>query len=166
MNLSCISGDHRVNEQITLTVLQTIWSREHNKIAAELKKINPHWDDETLYQVSRTPVNWKACFKKAYCCFKQNANQVVQILHTTSVTKWIHFFNLWPFTSLIICIKFAKNLPKFAKYQNKTIPKISKRLIILPKWQNFATSGHTATTYMTLPIRTSINVARVKPHVR
>ena len=47
-------GENRVNEQLVLTCIHTLMAREHNRIAAELALINPHWDDEILYQVMIT----------------------------------------------------------------------------------------------------------------
>lgn len=44
-------GEIRVNEQLVLSCVHTLMAREHNRIAEELSHINPHWDDETLYQV-------------------------------------------------------------------------------------------------------------------
>ena len=42
-------GDLRVNEQPTLGVMHLLWVREHNRLARQLKRINPHWNDERLY---------------------------------------------------------------------------------------------------------------------
>jgi hypothetical protein len=48
-----LAGDNRVNEQTVLAVAHLLCVREHNRIAKELAKINPHWNDETLYHETR-----------------------------------------------------------------------------------------------------------------
>ena len=48
-----LCGEVRCNEQFSLTVMHTIWVREHNLCAQNLARINPFWDDERLYQECR-----------------------------------------------------------------------------------------------------------------
>jgi hypothetical protein len=47
------SGDSRVNSHPYLLALYTVWVKEHNRIAGKLALINPHWNDETLFQETR-----------------------------------------------------------------------------------------------------------------
>lgn len=47
------TGEIRVNEQLVLTCMHTLMAREHNRLALGLAQINPHWDDETLFQEAR-----------------------------------------------------------------------------------------------------------------
>ena len=48
-----VLGDSRVNQLIGLTAMQTIWHREHNRVAYELARVNPRWDDDRLFQEAR-----------------------------------------------------------------------------------------------------------------
>ncbi|CAL1569504.1 unnamed protein product [Knipowitschia caucasica] len=48
-----IAGEVQVDENIALTSLHTLFSGDHNRVARALKRINPQWDSEMLYQESR-----------------------------------------------------------------------------------------------------------------
>lgn len=71
-----LAGDIRSNEQLGLLAMHTIWFREHNRIATELRHINPHWDGDMLYHEARKIVgaevrNGLFCRKLRKCDLKQ-----------------------------------------------------------------------------------------------
>lgn len=51
------SGDTRANENVQLTSMHLIWARQHNYVADELRKINPQWNDERLFQEAKRIVS-------------------------------------------------------------------------------------------------------------
>ena len=53
-HVSCFqAGDHRANEQLGLLSMHTIWMRQHNRVAGELLRYNPHWDGDLVYHEAR-----------------------------------------------------------------------------------------------------------------
>lgn len=51
--LLCVLGDDRANVYAGLIAIETVWMREHNRIASQLATLNPAWNDEKLFQETR-----------------------------------------------------------------------------------------------------------------
>ena len=51
-----ISGDVRVNENIALTSMHTIWMREHNHWVDKIKGENPDWSEQQYFDAAKTMV--------------------------------------------------------------------------------------------------------------
>lgn len=51
--LVILIGDSRANEMLELACMHTLFVREHNRLARGLKRLNPHWNGEKLYQEAR-----------------------------------------------------------------------------------------------------------------
>lgn len=48
-----VGGDGRVNENIALTPIHTIWHREHDFQVDKLKALNPRWTNEQLFEAAK-----------------------------------------------------------------------------------------------------------------
>ncbi|KFP76593.1 Myeloperoxidase, partial [Apaloderma vittatum] len=48
-----LAGDSRASEMLELACMHTLFVREHNRLARELKTLNPHWNGEKIYQEAR-----------------------------------------------------------------------------------------------------------------
>uniref|UniRef100_A0A8C9K6H6 Myeloperoxidase n=1 Tax=Panthera tigris altaica TaxID=74533 RepID=A0A8C9K6H6_PANTA len=48
-----LAGDPRSSEMPELASMHTLFLREHNRLATQLKRLNPGWDGERLYQEAR-----------------------------------------------------------------------------------------------------------------
>jgi peroxidase len=53
-NIGCfLAGDIRANEQVALLAMHTVWLREHNRVALQLRAVNPLWESDTIFHEAR-----------------------------------------------------------------------------------------------------------------
>jgi hypothetical protein len=99
------AGDVRANENIELTAMQTLFVREHNRIADLLAKQHPGWTDEQLYQEARrlviaelqiiTYTEWLPALLgsnalPAYTGYKPNVNPSIANEFSTALFRFAH----------------------------------------------------------------------------
>ena len=51
-----VAGDERVNDNVVLTAMQTLFMREHNRLVDDFASQHPDWNEEELYQHARRTV--------------------------------------------------------------------------------------------------------------
>ncbi|GMH33879.1 hypothetical protein BSKO_01713 [Bryopsis sp. KO-2023] len=61
------AGDVRANVHPPMLAFQTLFVREHNRMAKKLSEENPSWNDETLYREAR---KWTVAFLQAICWYE------------------------------------------------------------------------------------------------
>lgn len=99
-----VAGDHRPNEHPVLASFHTIFLREHNLLATDLKAVYPDWDDEKLYQTARKiniaqfqKIVYEEFFPimtgreiRQYKGFRPNALPAVSVLFSTAAYRIGH----------------------------------------------------------------------------
>src|SRR5207244_3416241 len=99
------AGDVRANENIELTAVQTLFVREHNRIAGQLQAAHPSWSDEQLYQEARrlviaelqviTYTEWLPALLgpgalPAYTGYNANVNPSISNEFSTAMFRFAH----------------------------------------------------------------------------
>lgn len=104
-NTFFLAGDHRANEHPVLTSLHTLFVREHNSLAKELKKAFPTWGDNRLFENARKiniaqfekivfnewyPAITGRQLRPPYKGFRENVDPTVSLVFSTAAFRVGH----------------------------------------------------------------------------
>ncbi|KAF8771504.1 Peroxidase like protein [Argiope bruennichi] len=155
------TGDLRGNQHFFLTGIVTIFVREHNRIATNLKKMNPHWEEERLFQESRVRDNIP---KELRILLRNKSVEDIDLFVGIQMENFFPEAAVGPTTACIIAMQFYSNkfgdrfffehvglLPSFTAAQrnslkqcslsrlfcdNSNITHVQKNLMLLPSITN------------------------------
>jgi hypothetical protein len=100
-----VAGDIRANENIELTAMQTLFVREHNRIASQIAAAHPNLSDEQIYQMARRWVGaelevityneWLPALLgpnalPSYTGYKSNVNPSISNEFSTAMFRFAH----------------------------------------------------------------------------
>lgn len=99
-----VAGDHRSNEHPVLTAFHTLFLREHNLLATELKAAFPSWGSDTLFENARKiniaqfqKIVYEEFFQvmtgrpiRAYKGFRSNVIPAVSVVFSTAAYRIGH----------------------------------------------------------------------------
>ncbi|XP_057290750.1 eosinophil peroxidase-like [Hydractinia symbiolongicarpus] len=105
-----LTGDERGNENIALTSFHTLFVREHNRLAKQLKIVNPYWSGRRIFRVTRKIIG--AIYQhityneyvptladlKTYSGYKSDVDASISSAFSTAAFRFGHSLikNSWP----------------------------------------------------------------------
>ncbi|KAK1331323.1 hypothetical protein QTO34_009276 [Cnephaeus nilssonii] len=102
-----LTGDSRASEHVLLATSHTLFLREHNRLARELKSLNPHWDGEKLYQEARKILG-PSC--------RPNLRTQSELQHIITFRDYL---------PIVLGVEMEKWIPPYRGYNQSVDPRIS-----------------------------------------
>ena len=113
----------RLTSVVQSAIFPTLFTRNHNHMCDDLKALNPHWNDETLFQESRRiniaiiqkivlgGTTIESVFKrKVNESYSENLNPATSLEFTTSAYRFLHYY-LNPYMKLVTSDNVTTKIP-------------------------------------------------------